>query len=74
MSRDSTYSTTDLALAAFLMSQGHGLLKVEGLGKKTFHFPPEAGGDVQGYYMGEELPARDFAHAMRDLKAMCRQI
>ena len=52
------YSTRDLALAAFLIEQGHKLLRLEPTGNfKTFIFPSEAEEDVPGFFAGRSFLA-----------------
>ncbi|MBI4589994.1 MAG: hypothetical protein HY725_14265 [Candidatus Rokubacteria bacterium] len=68
------YQTADLNCAAFLMSQGHALLSVDREGSRcTFHYPPEAREDSQAFYRNAPTPARAFANAIRDLKALIRE-
>jgi hypothetical protein len=66
---DEEYETTDLALAAFLVAQGHPLTRVEGPrgGQRTFVFPA-SGRDLASTYFTASVPARPFANALRDLR------
>jgi hypothetical protein len=69
------FETTDLSLAAFLLSRGHALLHVGavGGGRRTFAFPSAVRNEAQAFYQNASVPARAFANALRDLKAMIRQ-
>jgi hypothetical protein len=73
---DSTeYQTTDLGLAAFLVTLRHPLTGLGGTGggRRTFHFPAEARRDAAAYYQKALVPARDYFTAVRDLKALVLQ-
>jgi hypothetical protein len=72
--RKTDFETSDLSLAAFLVSRGHALLRVEGQGRKTFSFPVEAREQAEKFYQGATVPARAFANALKDLKALIREI
>jgi hypothetical protein len=69
---DEPYETTDLSLAAFLLARGYPLTRVEGLrgGQRTFVFPASGRDLASTYFMGASVPARAFANALRDLKAV----
>ena len=69
------FETSDLSLAAFLLSRGHALLDVGtvGGGRKVFHFPPEVHEEARAFYQNAPVPARAFANALRDLKALIRE-
>jgi len=69
------YQTSDLNLAAFLMSCGYKLLKVnrQARGRCTYAFSAEAHGDAQTFYQNATVQARIFANALRDLKALIRE-
>lgn len=69
------FQTSDLGLAAFLVSRGHALLGVERDhgARCTFRFPLEAREDGQAFYRNASVPARAFANALRDLKALIRE-
>jgi hypothetical protein len=69
----SAFQTTDLNVAAFLLSRGHSLLGTEGTARRTFHFAASVAEDAKGYFQGATVPARAFANALRDLKAMVRE-
>jgi hypothetical protein len=68
------FQTTDLGLAAFLLSRGHALLRVDtvGAGRRVFSFPAEVRNETQAFYQNAAVPARTFANALRDLKALIR--
>jgi hypothetical protein len=70
------HSTTDLSCAAFLMARGHPLLRTERQpnGRCVFTFPAVARDDAHSFYAGAQVPARGFANALRDLKALTREI
>mgnify|MGYP003578169235 CR=1 FL=1 len=70
------HSTTDLSCAAFLMARGHPLLRTERQpsGRCVFTFPTTAREDAQAFYAGAVVPARAFANALRDLKALTREV
>jgi hypothetical protein len=69
---ETEYETTDLNIAAFLLAQGHPLTRVEGPrgGQRTFVFPASGRGVASAYFSGASVPARPFANALRDLKAL----
>ena len=65
------FRTSDLSLAAFLMTLDFPLLKTEGNGRRVaFHFPSTADEAAPGYLQGEKVSARAFSAAMRDLKSL----
>ena len=65
------FTTSDLSLAAFLMTLDFPLLKTEGNGRRVaFHFPSTAAEAAPGYLQGEKVSARTFSAAMRDLKSL----
>jgi hypothetical protein len=68
------YTTSDLGLAAFLIVRGYPLTDVGGApgGRRTFHFPVSAHEEAGGFYRGAAVPARTYANALRDLKALVR--
>jgi hypothetical protein len=68
------FHTTDLNLAAYLITLGHPLTRVDGLPgqRRTFHFPPTAVPDTASFYQHGIVPARAFANALRDLKTRIR--
>ena len=66
------YETTDFAVAAFLTAHGRILTRVEGPrgGRRMFVFPASERDLADTYLRGATVPARQFANAMRDLKAV----
>jgi len=65
------FTTSDLSLAAFLMTLDFPLLKTEGNGRRVaFHFPSTAIEAAPGYLQGEKVSARTFSAALRDLKSL----
>ncbi len=67
---------SDLQLAAYLVAQGHRVVRVEGPpGRREFVFldlPTEA---VMTYYAGaDQVSARKLFAAFRDLKGLTRQM
>ncbi len=65
------FTTSDLSLAAFLMTLDFPLLKTEGNGRRVaFHFPSTAVEAAPGYLQGEKVSARAFSAALRDLKSL----
>ncbi len=65
------FKTSDLSLAAFLMTLDFPLLKTEGNGRRVaFHFPSTAAEAAPGYLQGEKVSARAFSAALRDLKSL----
>jgi hypothetical protein len=64
------FRTTDLGRAAFLVVKGHQLRAVVGRGRRSFVFAYSAAEDAASYYLGAVIPARAFASAIRDLKAL----
>lgn len=69
------FETTDLGLAAFLVAQGHALRDVGGMsgGRRVFRFATDAREEAPGFYTGAPVPARAYANALRDLKALIRE-
>jgi len=65
------FKTSDLSLAAFLMTLDFPLLKTEGNGRRVaFHFPSTAAEAAPGYLQGNKVSARAFSAALRDLKSL----
>ena len=63
------YKTTDVNVSAYLVATGHELLGVEGEGpRRMFVFADPAGEAVPAYHHGAQVPAKEFARAMRALK------
>ena len=67
----SPYRTTDLSLAAFLMARGHQLTAVDRLsdGRRGLFVFATGAEDAEKYFLNESVGARDFASALRQLKA-----
>ena len=65
------FTTSDLSLAAFLMTLDFPLLKTEGNSRRVvFHFPSTAAEVAPGYLQGVKVSARAFSAAVRDLKSL----
>jgi len=65
------YTTSDLNLSGFLLTTGQPLLGVSRDGRRcVFAFPAQAQEVAPSYYAGAMVPARAFANALRDLKAL----
>jgi hypothetical protein len=75
MSTDTNFQTTDLSLAAFLLARGHRVIQLGGAagGRRIFSFPTEASAEALEFFQHASVPARAFANALRDLKALIRQ-
>jgi hypothetical protein len=69
------FETADLGLAAFLVALGYQLRDVGGVtgGRRVFRFSIEARGSAPAFYTGASVPARAYANALRDLKALIRE-
>ena len=68
------YETIDLALAAFLKTKGYkvaGVHKKRNRRKATIFFEKDDNieEDINGYFNGAEIPARDFFDNVRGLKS-----
>lgn len=70
-----TFTTTDLSLASYLMARSFKLLEIGGArgSRRVFMFPAEAKGAAAEFYQGGEVGARAFANALRDLKTLIRE-
>jgi hypothetical protein len=62
------FKTNDLYRAAFLVSRGHVITRLDGSYRKVFVFPPDAAEDAEAYFRGATVEAVDFAHALKELK------
>ncbi len=63
------YVTTDLYIAAYLVTTGLPLLRIDGPERrKWFVFPSEAEEEARAYFNGVSVPARAFTSAVQDLK------
>jgi hypothetical protein len=70
-----SYQTTELELAAFLKARGHRLVEARPQGRLvSFAFVEEAAGDVERYFAGAELSARELFEAHRHLRALIMQL
>ena len=70
-----SYKTTELELAAFLKARGHRLASARLDGRVvSFEFNGEAASDVESYFAGAEVPARDLFEAHRGLRALIQQV
>jgi hypothetical protein len=70
--RTNEYRTTDLNVAAFLVARGYTMTGIERLtdGRRgVFLFGPGARADVDQYFLNAPVGARDFAAALKNLKA-----
>jgi len=70
-----TYTTTDLALAAYLVASGHpllGLRPMSGSPRCVFEFDPEVEPAAGLYFHGAKVKAQLFANTIRDLRARAR--
>ena len=71
----STYRTTELELASFLKARGHRLVSAKMDGRVvSFEFNGDAASDVETYFSGAEVPARDLFEAHRSLRALIQQV
>ena len=65
----SVHLEPDLHAAAFLLTKGFSLIRLERVGRRfAFEFSPEAHAAAQEYRQGGTVVARDFARALRQLK------
>lgn len=69
------YQTNELEVAAFLKARGHKLLEAKPQGRLvTFGFEAGAATDVDAYFAGVELPARELFEAHRHLRALIQRL
>lgn len=69
------YKTAELEVASFLRAQGHRLLSSKLEGKVViFEFGENAAADVELYFSGIEVSARDLFEAHRSLRALIQQV
>ncbi len=69
------YKTAELELASFLKARGHRLLSAKLEGKVVaFDFNGDAAADVDWYFAGAEVPARELFEAHRSLRALIQQV
>lgn len=70
-----TYKTTELELASFLKARGHRLLSARLDGRVVaFEFNGDAALDVESYFNGAEVSARELFEAHRGLRALIQQV
>jgi hypothetical protein len=68
------FSTTDLNLAAYLLSLDYPLLHLTGPpGQRAFAFASVAEKDIAAFYAGAKVDARKLLGALRDLKGLLAQ-
>jgi len=69
------YKTSELEVASFLKARGHRLVfaKLEGR-VVSFEFNGDAASDVESYFSGAEVAARDLFEAHRSLRALIQQV
>ena len=65
------YKTPDLNVAAFLVARGHRLTGMERLkdGRRALFVFASGGDEVERFFLNELVGARDFAAALKQLKA-----
>ncbi len=69
------YRTSELELASFLKARGHRLVSTKFDGRVvSFEFTGDAAQDVESYFAGVEVPARDLFEAHRSLRALIQQV
>jgi hypothetical protein len=69
------YSTTELEVAAFLKARGHRLLDAKPHGHLvSFSFEESAAADLDSYFCGREVSARELFEAHRCLRGLIRQL
>jgi hypothetical protein len=69
------YSTTELEVAAFLKARGHRLVDAKPHGHLvSFWFEESAATDLDSYFCGVEVSARELFEAHRSLRGIIRQL
>ncbi len=69
------FVTADLNLAAFLTVRGHSMQDARSDGRQcVFTFGADVAKDATAFYLGEKIPARQFAAAQRDLKGLVARL
>ena len=69
------YSTTELEVASFLKARGHRLLDAKPHGHMvTFSFEESAATDLDSYFSGIAVSARELFEAHRCLRGLIRQL
>ena len=68
------FQTSDLHLAAYLLTVGRPLRRMNGAGSRhTFTFANVAASDVTGFYSGAQVDARLLLSSLRDLKGLMHE-
>ncbi len=71
----STYQTSDIQVAAFLVARGHQILSTDSVGdspRGRFFFPADAWEEANEFFRDGQVSAKRFANAIRELKARIR--
>jgi len=69
------YCTSELEVAAFLKARGHRLIGAKPNGRLvSFSFEGRAGSDVDSYFAGAEISARELFEAHRHLRTLIQQL
>ena len=69
------YSTTELEVAAFLKARGHRLLDATSHGHLvSFSFEESAASDLDSYFAGIAVSARELFESHRSLRGLIRQL
>ncbi len=69
------YTTNELELASFLKARGVPLLNAQLNGRFVdFIFATQASREVENYFSGASLPARELFEAHRSLRALITQV
>lgn len=72
---ETKYKTSELEIASFLKARGHRLISSRQDGKVViFDFNGDAASDVELYFSGVEVSARDLFEAHRSLRALIQQV
>jgi Domain of unknown function (DUF5659) len=71
MEATAEYRTTDVHLGAFLLARGHRLVRMDRLkdGRRAQFVFASGQEDVEKFFLNAQIPARDFAAALKTLKA-----
>lgn len=70
-----TYRTTELEVAAFLKAKGHQVQEAVPQGRiVTFLFDDSVVPDVDAYFGGARVPAKELFEAHRCLRALIQQV
>lgn len=68
------FQTSDLHLAAYLLTIGRPLRRMNGAGNRhTFDFANVAAADVTAFYSGAQVDARLLLSSLRDLKGLMHE-